>query len=106
MASQSKRKKIIEINASVTSVIDKKVYTIHSTTTMGSESTSHTTEDFYFENTIILGKNWESGNELEVKTFFFFREHHDFGKTEIFLFVTTLVSYTKTASATFFWHTK
>ena len=101
MASQSKRKNIIEINASVTSVIDKKLYT-----TMGSESTSHTTEDFYFENTMILGKNWESGNELKVKTFFFFREHHDFGKTETFLFVTTLVSYTKTASATFFWHTK
>ena len=37
---------------------------------MGSESTSHTTEDFYFENTMILGKNWESGNKLEVKTFF------------------------------------
>ena len=73
---------------------------------MGSESTSHTTEDFYFENPMILGKNWESGNELEVKTFFFFREHHDFGKTETFIFVTTLVSYTKTASATFFWHTK
>ena len=42
---------------------------------MGSESTSHTTEDFYFENTMILGKNWESGNELEVKTFFFFLEN-------------------------------
>ena len=41
-----------------------------SPTTMGSESTSHTTEDFYFENTMILGKNWESGNKLEVKTFF------------------------------------
>ena len=37
---------------------------------MGSENTSHTTEDFYFENTMILGKNWESGNKLEVKTFF------------------------------------
>ena len=45
MASQNKRKKIIKINASVTSVIDKN-YTLY-TTTMGSESTSHTTEDFF-----------------------------------------------------------
>ena len=46
-------------------------YTLY-TTTMGSESASHTTEDLFFlKNTMILGKNWESGDLFSSHDFAF-----------------------------------
>ena len=47
-------------------------------------------------------------DELEVKTFFFLENImilEKIGKAEAFFLVTTLLSYTKTASATFFFGT-
>ena len=35
---------------------------------------------FLLQITMILGKNREIGDEMEVKTFLFFRDHHDFGE--------------------------
>ena len=46
---------------------------------MGSESTSQTTEDFFFlKNTMILGKNLGKGRRIGSEDLFF--REHDFGE--------------------------
>ena len=42
---------------------------------MGSESTSHTTQDFSLENTMILGKNLGKGRRIGSKDLFLFLEN-------------------------------